>query len=60
MDAARAAFNTTWGMNVDATERAARESRCCLMATDDKLTSVINKLADLIERDASRLAALER
>ncbi|EJT52251.1 hypothetical protein A1Q1_05461 [Trichosporon asahii var. asahii CBS 2479] len=44
VDAARTAFNTTWGMNVDATERAA----------------LINKLADLIERDASRLAALER
>ncbi|KAI0921942.1 hypothetical protein AcV7_007937 [Taiwanofungus camphoratus] len=41
--AARAAFNTTWGKNVTPIERA----------------RLINKLADLIERDAQELAELE-
>ncbi|WVQ81729.1 hypothetical protein IAT38_003854 [Cryptococcus sp. DSM 104549] len=41
--AARKAFKTTWGNNIMATERAA----------------YLNKLADLIERDADKLAALE-
>ena len=37
------AFNTTWGKNVTGTERS----------------RLINKLADLIERDAQSLAELE-
>ncbi|BEJ14568.1 hypothetical protein CspHIS471_0403350 [Cutaneotrichosporon sp. HIS471] len=41
--AARHAFKTTWGMNVAATERA----------------RLINRLADLLERDAHRIAAVE-
>ena len=41
--AAREAFNTTWGKNVTGTERS----------------RLINKLADLIERDAQSLAELE-
>ena len=41
--AAREAFNTTWGKNVSGFERA----------------KLINKLADLIERDAEELGALE-
>ncbi|KAK4688186.1 hypothetical protein P7C73_g1926, partial [Tremellales sp. Uapishka_1] len=41
--AARKAFRTTWGNNVQATERAA----------------LLFKLADLMERDIDRLAALE-
>ena len=41
--AAREAFNTTWGKNVSGFQRA----------------KLINKLADLIERDADELAALE-
>ena len=40
---AREAFNTTWGKNVSGFQRA----------------KLINKLADLIERDADELAALE-
>lgn len=41
--AARAAFKTTWGKNVTGVERS----------------RLINKLADLIERDAQELAELE-
>lgn len=41
--AARAAFKTTWGKNVTGFERA----------------RLINKLADLIERDAQELGDLE-
>ena len=41
--AARKAFNTTWGKNVTGWERS----------------RLINKLADLIERDAQELAELE-
>ena len=41
--AARKAFKTTWGNNVVATERAA----------------ALNRLADLMERDAEKLAAIE-
>ncbi|KAF7983872.1 hypothetical protein HWV62_18210 [Athelia sp. TMB] len=41
--AARTAFNTTWGKHVTGTERS----------------RLLNKLADLIERDAQDLAALE-
>jgi aldehyde dehydrogenase (NAD+) len=41
--AAREAFNTTWGKNVTGIERA----------------RLLNKLADLVERDAEDLAALE-
>ena len=41
--AAREAFNTTWGKNVSGVERA----------------RLINKLADLMERDAQELAELE-
>ncbi|GFZ48470.1 aldehyde dehydrogenase (NAD+) [Saitozyma sp. JCM 24511] len=41
--AARKAFKTTWGNNIPATERAA----------------ALNKLADLMERDSDKLAALE-
>ncbi|ORY21001.1 aldehyde dehydrogenase domain-containing protein [Naematelia encephala] len=41
--AARKAFKTTWGNNIQATKRAA----------------VLFKLADLMERDTERLAALE-
>lgn len=41
--AARKAFKTTWGKNVTGFERSA----------------LINKLADLIERDAQELAELE-
>ncbi|KAI0775410.1 aldehyde dehydrogenase domain-containing protein [Irpex lacteus] len=41
--AAREAFNTTWGKNVSGFQRS----------------KLINKLADLIERDAEDLAALE-
>ena len=41
--AARKAFNTTWGKNVTGFQRA----------------RLINKLADLIERDAQELAELE-
>ena len=41
--AARNAFKTTWGKNVTGFERA----------------RLINKLADLIERDAQELAELE-
>jgi aldehyde dehydrogenase (NAD+) len=41
--AARNAFNTTWGKNVTGFERS----------------RLINKLADLIERDAQELAELE-
>uniref|UniRef100_A0A0W0FCY1 Putative NAD-aldehyde dehydrogenase n=1 Tax=Moniliophthora roreri TaxID=221103 RepID=A0A0W0FCY1_MONRR len=43
VEAARRAFNTTWGKNVNGFERA----------------RLINKLADLIERDAQELAELE-
>lgn len=41
--AAREAFRTTWGKNVTGFERS----------------RLINKLADLIERDAQELAELE-
>ena len=41
--AAREAFNTTWGKNVSGFERS----------------KLLNKLADLMERDAEELAALE-
>lgn len=41
--AARAAFKTTWGKNITGPERA----------------KLINKLADLIERDQEELAQLE-
>lgn len=41
--AARKAFNTTWGKNVTGWERS----------------RLLNKLADLIERDAQELAELE-
>ncbi|OCF75956.1 aldehyde dehydrogenase (NAD+) [Kwoniella mangroviensis CBS 8886] len=41
--AARKAFKTTWGMNVASTERAA----------------LLFKLADLMEKDAAKIAALE-
>ena len=41
--AARQAFNTTWGKNVTGWERS----------------RLLNKLADLIERDAQELAELE-
>ena len=41
--AARKAFNTTWGKNVTGWERS----------------RLINKLADLIERDAQELSELE-
>ncbi|KAJ3484436.1 hypothetical protein NLI96_g5659 [Meripilus lineatus] len=43
VNAARTAFNTTWGKNVSGFERS----------------RLINKLADLIERDAQELAELE-
>ncbi|KAK1236743.1 hypothetical protein PQX77_000099 [Marasmius sp. AFHP31] len=43
VEAARNAFNTTWGKNVNGFERS----------------KLINKLADLIERDAQDLAELE-
>ncbi|KAJ8086514.1 hypothetical protein PM082_005337 [Marasmius tenuissimus] len=43
VEAARTAFNTTWGKNVNGFERS----------------KLINKLADLIERDAQDLAELE-
>lgn len=43
VEAARAAFNTSWGKNVNGFERA----------------RLINKLADLIERDSQELAELE-
>jgi aldehyde dehydrogenase (NAD+) len=42
--AAREAFNTTWGNNVAGAERGA----------------LLMKLADLMERDAEKLSALER
>ena len=41
---ARKAFKTTWGVNVTGAERG----------------RLLNKLADLMERDADKLAALER
>jgi aldehyde dehydrogenase (NAD+) len=41
--AAREAFNITWGKNITGFERS----------------KLINKLADLIERDADELGALE-
>lgn len=43
VSAAREAFKTTWGKNVTGFERS----------------RLINKLADLIERDAQELAELE-
>lgn len=43
MAAARAAFQTTWGTNVPGTERG----------------KLLNRLADLIERDQQELAELE-
>ena len=43
MAAAREAFNTTWGKNVSGFERS----------------RLLNKLADLLERDAQELAELE-
>lgn len=42
--AARTAFNTTWGTKITGAERGA----------------FLNKLADLMERDIEKLAALER
>ena len=42
--AARTAFNTTWGTKIQGAERGA----------------YLNKLADLMERDIEKLAALER
>lgn len=59
--AARKAFKTTWGNNLPSAERGACECTfCLLLAKSEAQSSVLNKLADLMERDIETISALER
>lgn len=53
---AREAFQTRWGLKLTGAERGRREWQ----RVDGSLTApVLNRLADLVERDAKTIAALE-
>jgi aldehyde dehydrogenase (NAD+) len=58
VEAARKAFQTTWGNTLHATERAKCES--LLLDDIDLIEIVLFKFADLMERDLEKLAQLER
>jgi aldehyde dehydrogenase (NAD+) len=58
VEAARKAFQTTWGNTLHATERAKCEP--LILDDTDLIKIVLFRFADLMERDLEKLAQLER